>query len=131
MNKEIRTFFISGHRDITREEFAVNYQPAIIKAIENYDAYFIVGDYQGVDIMAQNFLVDTLQYDPKRIIVCHMNPTPMFCNAKITNWVSNMPNDYARDIYMSTHSDADIAFIRKGKEMSYTAQNILRRYTMQ
>lgn len=30
---------------------------------------------------------------------------------------------------MTEHSDYDIAFIRKGKESSGTAQNILRRWT--
>lgn len=30
---------------------------------------------------------------------------------------------------MTEHSDRDIAFIRKGKESSGTAQNILRRWT--
>lgn len=38
-------------------------------------------------------------------------------------------SDIERDKAMTEHSDYDIAFIRKGKESSGTAQNILRRWT--
>ena len=37
--------------------------------------------------------------------------------------------DLQRDEAMTRNSDYDIAFIRKGKETSGTAQNILRRWT--
>ena len=42
------TYFISGHRDITPEEFEKYYVPAIVKAmVENVPdyPYFVVGDY--------------------------------------------------------------------------------------
>lgn len=68
------TYFISGHRDLTWEEFTKWYAPAISKVIcTDKEARFVVGDCEG--------------------------------------------------------ADRDIAFIRKGKESSGTAQNILRRWT--
>lgn len=52
-------YFISGHRDITQEEFDANYVPAIEDAIDNgqttwEDCEFIVGDCKGCDQMQLN-----------------------------------------------------------------------------
>lgn len=129
MEKKKRVFFISGHRDITNEEFSEIYKPAIIKAISLYDALFVIGDYDGVDIMAQNYLVNDLAYDTNKITVYHMGKTPMNINSKIINRVPNFTDDIARDSAMTKNSNEDIAFIRVGKESSGTAQNILRRIT--
>lgn len=51
------TYFISGHRDITPEEFEKFYVPAIVDVIDtcnnNYDdCEFVVGDCRGCDEMA-------------------------------------------------------------------------------
>ena len=51
----MKTYFISGHRDITEEEFNINYKPLIDKALSE-DSSFIVGDYEGVDHMTQQYL---------------------------------------------------------------------------
>lgn len=129
MEKKKRVFFISGHRDITNEEFSELYKPAILKAISLYDALFLIGDYYGVDIMAQNYLVDDLNYDTEKITVYHMGAMPMNINDKIVNRVPNFSDDIARDSAMTRNSNEDIAFVRVGKEDSGTAQNILRRIT--
>lgn len=128
MYKKRKVFFISGHRDITAEEFTELYKPTILKAISLYDAFFLIGDYCGVDIMAQNYLVNELNYDVNKITVYHMNTEPMNINEKIIKTVSGFTNDIARDSAMTLNSDEDIAFIRIGKEQSGTAQNILRRF---
>ena len=127
--QEIKTFFISGHRDITQEEFNLIYKPKIIDAYCNYDARFIIGDYYGVDIMAQNYLMDEIKINPQHITVCHMFDKPRNVNKKITNLIGGFKNDVERDSYMTYHSDEDIAFIRENKWDSGTAQNILRRKT--
>lgn len=129
MEKNKRVFFISGHRDITNEEFTELYKPAILKAISLYDAIFLIGDYYGVDIMAQNYLVDELNYDIEKITVYHMGAMPMNINKKIINRVPNFSDDIARDSAMTRNSNEDIAFVRIGKEDSGTAQNVLRRVT--
>ena len=122
------TYFISGHRDITNEEFEYAYAPRIENIIEeNPSAKFVVGDYHGVDIMAQNYLIDVLQVNPDNITVYHMGDKPMNINPKITNTVGGFKTDEERDAAMTKNSFEDIAFVRDNTKLSGTAQNILRR----
>lgn len=125
-----KTYFISGHRDITAEEFQ-NYSQALDKIIkETPDASFVVGDYYGVDIMAQDYLVNVLKIDPAQITVYHMFNKPRNINEKITNTVGGFETDEERDAAMTTNSSHDIAFVRNHKKLSGTAQNILRRHLL-
>lgn len=125
------TYFISGHRDITEEEFEKNYAPEIQEIIDNdTEALFIIGDYYGVDIMAQNYLVDVLEFDPNRITVYHMLDNPRNINSKITNTVGGFKSDEERDSAMTDDSFYDLAFVRDNTKLSGTAQNILRRHLL-
>lgn len=126
--KEKRIFFISGHRDITYNEYTTLYLPTILEKIKEYDAYFIMGDYEGVDIMAQNTLMNILEYPSEKVIVYHMHDKPRNINPLITQTVGNFKTDEDRDYAMSVNSDEDIAFVRCGRFTSGTAQNIIRRY---
>lgn len=123
-------FFISGHRDITEEEFDMYYAPVLQNYAEDTAIRFVVGDYYGVDIMAQNYLVDVLCIDPDRITVYHMLEAPRNINPKITKTKGGFIDDESRDAAMTRVTEGDIAFVRKGKETSGTAQNILRRHLM-
>lgn len=123
-------YFISGHRDITTEEFDCYYVPALINYSEDPDIRFIVGDYYGVDIMAQDYLVNILKIDPSRITVYHMMEAPRNINPLITKTKGGYQSDEERDAAMTMASCDDIAYVRKGKETSGTAQNILRRHLM-
>lgn len=127
MTKNKKTFFISGHRDITNKEFDTLYIPKILDTINKYDAYFIMGDYEGVDIMAQNFLINELDYDINKICVYHIGLFPMNINENIIHTKPYFLDDIHRDSTMTHESDEDIAFVREGKNNSGTAQNILRR----
>lgn len=129
MTKIKKTFFISGHRDITNEEFNTLYIPKILDVINEYDAYFIMGDYKGVDIMSQDFLVNELKYDINKICVYHMGLFPMNINENIKHTKPYFLDDIHRDSTMTNDSEEDIAFVREGKSNSRTAQNILRRVT--
>lgn len=130
-NDEIKnkTYFISGHRDITQEEFKINYE-SILKeiALNDTTSLFIIGDYNGVDIMAQNYLLDELEVDPERITVFHMLTEPRNINSKITQFIGGFESDEERDSAMTNASFKDIAFIRDNTKLSGTAQNILRRH---
>ena len=96
------TYFISGHRDLTWEEFTKWYAPAISKVIcTDKEARFVVGDCKA----------------------------PRYLTRSCTLTQGGFTSDVERDAAMTEHSDRDIAFIRKGKESSGTAQNILRRWT--
>lgn len=128
------TFFISGHRDITQEEFDKYYKPAIDNVLINYKpaVFFVVGDYRGVDTMAQQYLYDKTKelfwFDSNQVTVYHMfdSPRNFVCNDFKTK--GGFKTDEERDAAMTKDSDTDIAFVRKGKRNSGTAQNIVRRY---
>ena len=125
------TYFISGHRDITDEEFEFNYQEALNNIVSEVpDCKFVVGDYHGVDIMAQNYLIDVLQVDTSRITVYHMMEEPRNINPKIINKIGGFTSDSERDTAMTNASCNDIAFVRDNKKMSGTAENILRRFLL-
>ena len=125
------TYFISGHRDVSQEEFEFNYAPLIELSLSNTpNAMFVIGDYYGVDIMAQNYLVDVLGVEPERITVYHMFDSPRNINPKIKNTVGGFTNDDERDAAMTENSFEDIALVRDENKLSGTAKNILRRYKL-
>lgn len=69
--------FISGHRDITNEEFQRNYVPAIVSHAMS-SGWFVVGD--GCDKMAAEFIASLAQSLPNAIhlTIYHMFDTPRF-----------------------------------------------------
>lgn len=126
--KQGRVFFISGHRDITQDEFDKYYLDTIDKLAEDPRVTFVVGDYQGVDFMAQQALAEMV--NPDRVTVYHMFKKPRNLASDKFHLKGGYKNDIERDSAMTHDSTDDLAWIRKGKETSGTAQNILRRYTM-
>lgn len=124
------TVFISGHRDITKEEFEKNYVPKLKEYAVDENVLFIVGDYQGVDIMAQNYLLDTLGINVNRITVYHMYEVPMHVNPGVMNLVGGFTSDEERDAAMTAASTVDLAFVRDNTTISGTGQNILRRHLL-
>lgn len=130
-NDVANTYFISGHRDITEEEFEINYKLAIDYALyENPNAKFVVGDYCGVDIMAQNYLMDSLLLEPNRVTVYHMFDSPRNKNEKIVKTKGGFTSDEERDAAMTMASSKDIAFVRDHTKISGTGSNLLRRYLL-
>ena len=128
-NKKNLIGFISGHRNITKEEFEKTYAVELKKIIkENSEIKFVVGDYYGVDIMAQNYLIDELNFNSEGITVYHMYNAPRNINPKIKNTVGGFTNDEDRDAAMTKVSDFDIAFVRDNNKWSGTGANILRRH---
>lgn len=118
-----RIAFISGHRDITEDEFIEHYSTQILAAIHDGDS-FVVGDYYGVDIMAQRFL--ELEGMKHKLTVYHMFTTPRNCVSGVKT-VGGFVSDEERDSSMTANSNYDIAWVREGKEKSGTAQNLDRR----
>lgn len=127
---KFHTYFISGHRNITEEQFE-KYKNVIHSVFVNDpEARFVVGDYHGVDIMAQDFLMDVLEVDTERVTVYHMFDTPRNINPKITKTKGGFQTDSERDEAMTNASYQDIAFVADNKKMSGTAENILRRFLL-
>ena len=119
-------YFISGHRDLTQENFDRYYAPLIQHAIEHdQNSYFVVGDCNGVDSMAQNYLRDC---GAEHVTVYHMFKSPRYLASDKFSTKGGFKDDVSRDTAMTENSDKDIAVIGKGRWTSGTAQNILRRY---
>jgi len=117
-----KTYFVSGHRNITEEEFIQHYEPILWEKLNEEGAKFVIGDCNGVDDMAQKYLK---AFDVKEIKVYHMFEEPRYGNGLET--VGGFVSDIDRDSAMTESSDEDIAWVRPGCEKSGTAQNIERR----
>ena len=127
----IMTYFISGHKVISEEEFNQTYVPAIDFVIDAFpDCHFVVGDYWGCDELAQNYLLESLNIDPSRVTVYHMLEAPRYYNKKVVNFVGGFKSDDERDEAMTNASNEDIAFVRDCNKLSGTGKNILRRYLL-
>lgn len=110
-----RTYFISGHRDITQSEFNYHYANAIKQAASDPDSRFVVGDSIGADIMAQQMLVDLLrEQDPNftRIQVFHMYNKPRNIADKKIPTHGGFLSHNQKDKAMTNSSDIDIAWVR-------------------
>jgi hypothetical protein len=117
------TYFVSGHLDLTLDEFRDHYAPRIATAISE-DAAFVVGDARGCDLMAQMYLRDARA---RSVQVFHMLEKPRN-NVGGFSTIGGFPTDDARDAAMTAASDRDIAWVRPGRGNSGTAANLARRY---
>ena len=126
-NNVLDTYFISGHRDLTENEFEYYYIPLIQEALlENPNAKFVVGDFDGCDIMAQNYLVNIID-DIANITVYCVGETPRNINPNIIYIKNGFADDREKDNAMTNASFKDIALVRDPKIWSGTGENILRR----
>ena len=117
------TYFISGHGDLTHEEFTEHYVPEIDEAIEE-GANFVLGDFEGADTMAARYLHSKgLRH---KVRLYHMFSRPRHFVGSFPT-VGGFTTDELRDAAMTEVSDEDIAWLREGKEESGTAKNLARR----
>jgi hypothetical protein len=114
---------ISGHYDLSEAEFERHYRPQIDEAIAHGD-HFIVGDANGADVSAQQYLFARLGASD-RVRVFHMLDRPRH-NAGFAT-VGGFDSDEQRNEAMTHQSDYDIAWIRHGFEHAGTARNLARR----
>jgi len=112
--------YVSGHLDLTAEEFATHYEPLIQAAVSRGEA-FVVGDARGADEMAQRLLVGYAN-----VTVFHMFTTPRN-NLGAFPTRGGFESDTTRDAAMTEASTTDIAWVRPGREKSGTAKNMKRR----
>lgn len=126
------TFFISGHRDLTEEQFEDLYITEINRVLASTtNPSFVVGDCAGVDSMAQDYLKilsDLGRIKPSQVTVYHMFNSPRYLASPSFRLMGGWETDIERDAAMTKASSQDIAFIHEGAWTSGTAQNILRRY---
>ncbi len=113
--------FVSGHLDLTVEEFGEHYAPRLLSACR--EAVFHVGDARGADTMAQIFLAA----QGASVVVYHMFDTPRNCMSDKFQLVGGFTSDNTRDKAMTAASTEDVAWVRPGREKSGTARNLKRR----
>lgn len=118
------TYFISGHMNITQEEFNEHYLYQIDQALKDPQTKFVVGDCGGADTMAQSYL----NGKTNNVVVYHMFTSP---RNNVGNYKTKgrFTADIDRDEQMTRDSDVDIAWVRKtkSKRISGTEKNLLRR----
>jgi hypothetical protein len=112
--------FVSGHLDLTADEFAQHYEPRLRQHVLAGDS-FVVGDARGADRMAHDFLKQL----GAKVTVFHMKQKPRYetdCEKR-----GGYKTDNERDAAMTAASNADVAWVRPGRENSGTARNLARR----
>lgn len=114
-------YFISGHLDLTDAEFQNFYVPRLESARATPGARFVVGDAPGADSLAQKWLHER----GAPVTVYHMLTAPRFNAGFPTE--GGFLSDRDRDEALTAASDADIAWVRPGREKSGTARNLQRR----
>jgi hypothetical protein len=119
-----KIIFISGHRDITEEEFKEHYKERIIEETKDPSTSFVVGDAAGVDNLAQIILT---VYAPDRHTVYFKGETPRHIHAAEAKEKGGYSSQIAKDTAMTNASTHDLLWIRPGKERSGTASNQKRR----
>ena len=117
-----RIAFVSGHMDLTKEEFAAH----------RLGARFVVGDAHGCDFMAQRLLHDLESGHDRstgRVRVFHMLERPRHSFGSSFPLAGGFNSDEERDAAMTEASTEDIAWVRpvKQKRRSGTAKNLERR----
>lgn len=115
------TVFISGHKHTKDAEFAEHYDKQI-EALLATGTHFVVGDGDGFDTKVQGILHDAGAV----VTVFHMKK-------EARNNVGEFPTQggfdtrEARDAAMTAASDADLAWVRPGREKSGVGFNVTRR----
>ena len=128
-----KTWFVSGHLDLTEHEFDEHYKPTLLRYLRAGDS-FIVGDAPGAALLAQRYLSEHVglrlfpvcQARADVITVYHMLALPRH-NPEGLPTVGGFLSDRARDEAMTAASDGDVAWVRPGREKSGTASNLKRR----
>lgn len=105
-----KTCFISGHLDLSQEEWDTHYKEPIDKAIE-MGCNFIVGDAKGADYISSSYLKER---GVSNVIIYHMfekpRNNPGYCSK------GGFKTDTERDEFMTCASGFDIAWVRPKEE---------------
>ena len=121
MDEKVPVVFVSGHLDLTREEFYEHYVPVLLPLVASH--HFIVGDAEGCDALAQEFLSSF----NATYVIYHMFKAPRNCYDRWVALFGGFKSDSERDEAMTRASSLDVAWIRPGRENSGTAKNLKRR----
>lgn len=102
-----KTYFISGHLDLTTEEFEKYYISKIDEALKN-NSKFVIGNANGADLMAQKYIVSKGFAD--NITIYHRSQDNFNLNGLKT--ITGFKRHPEKDEAMTSNSDEDILWIR-------------------
>lgn len=118
MSHQGKSYFISGHIDLSFDDFVKHYKERIQNIIEKEpQSRFVVGDAPGVDIQAQRLLMELLGNDAlDRVTIYHIGDAPKnIANPKLKT-MGGFPSHTAKDVAMTQISNEDIAYVRSMEE---------------
>lgn len=117
-------YFISGHIDITYEEFLLRYSDQIDEALKDTNCSFLIGDSDGTDKFAQSYLYNKI--DNSKITIYHIGK---YCKNNLHNYQTsgNYKNHTQKDEAMTLNSDIDILWIRSEDQMKQMYGNKYRK----
>ena len=111
LQKNLISFIVPKINEVIEEDFSDSTR-------------FVVGDYEGADIMAQEYLKTLCEegrLNYSQVTVYHLFDSPRHLASDKFILVGGFKGDVERDFAMIEASDKDIAFLRKGKWTSGTA----------
>lgn len=111
-------FFISGHLDLTHDEFIKYYKKPIDNEIKN-SSHFIIGDARGADTMAQTYIHGKGYTD---VCIFHIGEKPRN-NVGNFNTTGGFESDKDRDKACTMCSEFDIAYCRSKSIMQQTLKD--------
>lgn len=112
-------YFISGHIDLSQEEFDTFYKDKIIEAAKDDKSSFIMGSAPGADYMAQELLLNIFKDTPEninRITVVHRGDSPEKIADNRIQTIGGFKSHDQKDAFMTHNSDIDIAYVRSAEE---------------
>lgn len=139
MEKVTINVFVSGHLDLTQEEFEKYYKQEIDNRLKNesfvkFHLNFYIGDCKGGDLIAFKYIFDNYINDNylDNIYVCVMDNNEFSSNYNYPKHhkvkiITGFKTHEERDCYMTKNTDYDILWIRHNYWNSGTAQNFVRR----
>lgn len=105
------TYFISGHIDLDILEFDQYYKPVIDSLLLNENSQFVIGDAQGADTMAREYLANRI--DKSRIKIYTLNIKKLKkILPEYTVIGGQFKNHDEKDAAMTNVSIDDIAYVR-------------------
>lgn len=110
----MKVYFVSGHIDLTEEEFEEQYVPTLELALKSDSSRFVLGDASGADVMTHRYLHEH-GVGKERVTVYHKGAN---CNERCAPYPygfrtrGGFASHPEKDAQMTKESQRDIAWVR-------------------
>lgn len=115
------TYFISGHTNLTQDEFDTHYKQKILELLKDDNNKFVVGESIGVDRMAQDLIADyikNVKHDifMSQLTIFHVGRFPRYKSDGYIKSIGGFKSHSEKDAAMTIASNYDIAYVRPIEE---------------